>query len=65
LIEDGRITLDQRVLLPRPRQRGSAAFAALEDRVLRHVMRQPANESPAPFGDHSLVTSIAQVRWAT
>ncbi|WP_423192041.1 ATP-binding cassette domain-containing protein [Cupriavidus sp. H18C2] len=41
LIEDGHIALDQRVPLARPRQRGSAAFAQLEDAVLRRVMRQP------------------------
>ncbi|WP_193352193.1 ATP-binding cassette domain-containing protein [Cupriavidus sp. BIS7] len=44
LIEDGRITLDQRVPLARPRQRGSAAFAQLEEAVLRRVMQQ---QSPA------------------
>jgi len=44
LIEDGRITLDQRVPLTRPRQRGSAAFAQLEEAVLRRVMQQ---QSPA------------------
>ena len=40
LIEDGRITLDHAVALARPRQRGSAAFAELEDAVLRRVMRR-------------------------
>lgn len=39
LIEDGRITLDQPVALARPRQRGDAAFAQLEEAVLRRVMR--------------------------
>jgi sulfonate transport system ATP-binding protein len=34
LIEDGRIALDVAVPLSRPRKRGSAAFAALEQRVL-------------------------------
>jgi sulfonate transport system ATP-binding protein len=41
LIEDGRIVFDVPVDLPRPRQRGSASFAALVDRVLRRVLRQP------------------------
>jgi len=41
LIEDGRIVLDVPVDLPRPRQRGSAIFAALVDRVLRRVLQQP------------------------
>ncbi|MDB5893705.1 MAG: Taurine-transporting ATPase [Rhodoferax sp.] len=48
LIEDGRIALDERVDLPRPRERGSAAFAALEARILARVLRQPASEA-APW----------------
>jgi sulfonate transport system ATP-binding protein len=42
LIEDHRIALDERVALGRPRSRGQAAFAALEDRVLQRVLRGPA-----------------------
>ena len=38
LIESGRITLDERIDLPRPRERGTAGFAALEGRVLDRVM---------------------------
>ena len=38
LIEDGRITLDVRVDLPRPRERGSARFAALEQQILARVL---------------------------
>jgi len=45
LIEDGRITLDQRVPLARPRQRGSAAFAQLEEAVLQRVMQQQSGAS--------------------
>jgi sulfonate transport system ATP-binding protein len=41
LVEDGRIALDERVRLPRPRSRGEAAYAALEDRVLRRVLHGP------------------------
>ena len=41
LIEDHRITLDERVPLPRPRSRGHAPFAAFEDRVLQRVLRTP------------------------
>jgi sulfonate transport system ATP-binding protein len=51
LIEDGRIALDERVDLPRPRERGSAAFAALENRILTRVLRQspnPAEQEPEP-----------------
>lgn len=39
LIEDGRIALDVKIDLPRPRARGSAAFAALEQRILAQVLR--------------------------
>ena len=38
LIEDGRIALDQRIDLPRPRHRGSPAFARLEEAILNRVM---------------------------
>jgi sulfonate transport system ATP-binding protein len=64
LIEDGQIALDRRVTLARPRRRGSAAFAALEENLLRHVLQQPAAEPAIPFGDLSLTTTVAQVRWA-
>ena len=47
LIEDGQITLDVQVDLPRPRQRGSAAFAALEQTILGRVLR-PAVAATAP-----------------
>jgi len=40
LIEEGRIALDVRVDLPRPRQRGHARFAALEAKVLDRVLRE-------------------------
>ena len=53
LIEDGRIALDQRVALERPRQRGSAAFAQLEDTVLRRVMRQPSTVSAPSTNLHA------------
>ena len=41
LIEDGAITLDCRVDLPRPRSRGNPQFAELEERILARVL-QPA-----------------------
>ncbi len=40
LIEGGRIVLDEPVKLPRPRTRGSAACAALEERILRRVVQR-------------------------
>ncbi|MCC7644019.1 MULTISPECIES: ATP-binding cassette domain-containing protein [unclassified Janthinobacterium] len=39
LIEEGQITMDVPVHLPRPRQRGHAAFAALEQAILSRVLQ--------------------------
>jgi sulfonate transport system ATP-binding protein len=39
LIEEGRISVDLKIDLPRPRARGTAAFAALEQELLAHVLR--------------------------
>lgn len=48
LIEDGAITLDERVNLPRERQRGSAEFAAAEKRILDRVLTtRPENRKAA------------------
>jgi sulfonate transport system ATP-binding protein len=45
LIEGGRVALDEVVNIPRPRTRGSARFAALEERILGRVLRRrPAVE---------------------
>ncbi len=38
LIEDGRVALDEAVRLSRPRTRGSARFAALEERILGRLL---------------------------
>lgn len=48
LIEEGRIGLDLAVDLPRPRSRGSARLAALEEQVLEQVMTPASARSPAP-----------------
>lgn len=48
LIEQGQISLDLRIALPRPRTRGSAAFAALEEQVLNRVLQQPDADPIAP-----------------
>lgn len=59
VIEDGRITLDVPVDLPRPRQRGTPAFGALEARLLNQLMRSPGvstevlNEICAEVGDRA------------
>ena len=42
LVEDGRVTLDEPVPLPRPRRHGEAPFAALEGRVLGRLMNVAA-----------------------
>ncbi|WP_236024657.1 ATP-binding cassette domain-containing protein [Arenibaculum pallidiluteum] len=44
LIEEGRIALDLPVDLPRPRRRGSVALAALEERILRILLRQDRDQ---------------------
>lgn len=41
LIEDGCIALDERIELARPRERGDTAFAAIENRILHRVLKQP------------------------
>jgi sulfonate transport system ATP-binding protein len=42
LIEEGRVALDEVVNIPRPRTRGSARFAALEERILGRVLQRRA-----------------------
>jgi sulfonate transport system ATP-binding protein len=42
LIEDGAVASNIAIDLPRPRHRGSAEFAALEERILRLVLRDEA-----------------------
>lgn len=68
LIEDGAITLNQKIDLPRPRQRGSAAFAALEEQVLQRVLFQEGQGlNPSlrqELGDQSLYASFTNVVWA-
>ncbi|RQR39868.1 MULTISPECIES: ATP-binding cassette domain-containing protein [unclassified Burkholderia] len=65
LIEQGRVALDQPVPLDRPRARASAAFAALEDRVLQRVLAGGAggaDQRTALEVDH--VRPVGQIRWA-
>ena len=59
LIEDGRIALDQRIDLPRPRSRGNPRFAQLEEAILARVLRQPASETAA-----TAAASASQLGWA-
>ncbi|MDR2128274.1 MAG: ATP-binding cassette domain-containing protein [Burkholderiaceae bacterium] len=48
LIEDGRIALDERIALARPRSQGDPAFAAIEKRILDRVLQKPAGDAPPP-----------------
>jgi sulfonate transport system ATP-binding protein len=66
LIEDGCITLDERIPLARPRARGNPVFAQLEERILSHVLQLPvsATEPDASLGDVSLLKSVNQFAWA-
>jgi sulfonate transport system ATP-binding protein len=61
LIEDGQITLDERIALPRPRTRGNAVFAQIEERILARVLRSPAQPDRAV----STLKTVNQVAWAT
>jgi sulfonate transport system ATP-binding protein len=63
LIEDGRIALDERIELARPRSQGDARFAAYEKRILDRVLQKPAADDDAPAigrpGQHA-----SALRWA-
>ncbi len=61
LIEDGRIALDERIALARPRSQGDARFAAIEKRILDRVLQKPAAEEAA--GDWPGVPAHG-LRWA-
>ncbi|MDW9243759.1 ATP-binding cassette domain-containing protein [Burkholderia cepacia] len=65
LIEQGRVALDQPVPLDRPRARASAAFAALEDRVLKRVLAGgPGADAPGEVHEADDVRPVGQIRWA-
>lgn len=63
LIEDGRIALDERIDLPRPRVHGDARFAALETRILDRVLQKPESEQ-APARDSWPGVPVTGLRWA-
>ena len=63
LIAQGRIALDQPVDLPRPRARGGAAFAALEEHVLQRVLGTEAG-SEAAAAPVERDIALSEVRWA-
>ncbi len=67
LIEDGRIALDERIALPRPRAHGSAALAAIEQRILDRVLQKPAAEpESSPLTDTTAWPGVPAhgLRWA-
>ena len=63
LIEDGRIALDERVPLARPRSHGDAGFAAIEKRILDRVLQRPGQDEPQRERDW-LGTPAQRLRWA-
>jgi sulfonate transport system ATP-binding protein len=63
LIEEGRIALDEKIPLDRPRSRGDAAFAAIEKKILDRVLQKPGGE-PEPTGHAWPGTSIHGLQWA-
>jgi sulfonate transport system ATP-binding protein len=65
LIEDGHVALDQRIELARPRSRGQAQFAALEEAILARVLRHPGSEAATePSEDFFTPRGVHQVQWA-
>lgn len=62
LIEEHRVGLDERVVLPRPRARG-AEFAQIEDRILRRVLGHPDEPQPELQSPDSPIPAQA-LRWA-
>ena len=44
MIEDGAITLDLEITLPRPRRRGSVALATLEQHILSRLLKSDENQ---------------------
>ncbi|BEV14746.1 ATP-binding cassette domain-containing protein [Herbaspirillum sp. DW155] len=65
LIEDGHVALDQRIELARPRSRGQAQFAALEEAILARVLRHPGSEAVTePSEDFFTPRGVQQVQWA-
>ncbi|MEN2387666.1 ATP-binding cassette domain-containing protein [Comamonas sp. A7-5] len=63
LIEDGRIALDERIDLPRPRVHGDARFAALETRILDRVLQKPESEQATGLSSWPGVPATG-LRWA-
>lgn len=57
LIDSGRIAMDVPIALPRPRQRGNAAFASLVETILEQVLNTGSpSEKPARAGKRLALT---------
>jgi sulfonate transport system ATP-binding protein len=69
LIEEGRITLDEKVALARPREHGEPEFARLESRVLKRLMNVEAvnerNQIRGRIVDIVLDTPLSEVHVET
>ena len=63
LIEDGRIALDENIVLARPRSQGDPEFAAIEKRILDRVLQKPDGE-PARNDPHWANGPAHALRWA-
>jgi sulfonate transport system ATP-binding protein len=64
LIEDGAVTLDLPITLPRPRVRGSAEFAYFEARILDRILKS-SSTAITPFeGDRAMLEGTAAAKFA-
>lgn len=63
LIEDGRIALDERVRIARPRERSDPLFGQIEKKILDRVLQQPG-EAISPSEPPWPNTPVHGVRWA-
>jgi len=63
LIEDGRIALDERVRIARPRERSDPLFGQIEKKILDRVLQQPG-EAISPSEPLWPNTPVHGVRWA-
>lgn len=63
LLEEGRIAMDVAIMLPRPRHRGHAGFAALEEPILNRVLQRPAVEPATPRVEASIFHQFEQYHW--
>ena len=65
LIEDGRVALDERIALERPRRQGMTGFAAVEARILEKVLHAPeALQAPPSDEDRRLPRPALGLQWA-